>query len=94
MFELGANEKIMHFDIGAYAVKKGIDCIVCAGKLAKEYVAGALAIDGGHNVLYYENTDQAIELIGTIVKDGDSILVKASHAMGFERIVKVLEDCK
>ena len=94
MFELGANEKIMHFDIGAYAVKKGIDCIVCAGKLAKEYVAGALAIDGGHNVLYYESTEQAIELIGTIVKDGDSILVKASHAMGFERIVKVLEDCK
>lgn len=94
MFELGVNEKIMHFDIGAYAVKKGIDCIVCAGKLAKEYVAGALAIDGGHNVLYYENTDQVIELIGTIVKDGDSILVKASHAMGFERIVKVLEDCK
>ena len=62
--------------------------------MQRNMLAGALAIDGGHNVLYYENTDQAIELIGTIVKDGDSILVKASHAMGFERIVKVLEDCK
>lgn len=92
MFELGPNEKIMHFDIGAYAVQKGIDCIVCAGRLAKQYVAGALAIDENHNVMYYENTDKAIEALGNIVKEGSSILVKASHAMGFERIVSTLED--
>lgn len=92
MFELGANEKIMHFDIGAYAVQRGIDCIVCAGELAKQYVAGALAIDENHNIMYYENTDKAIAMLGNIVKEGSSILVKASHAMGFERIVSALED--
>ncbi len=92
MFELGANEKIMHFDIGAYAVQKGIDCIVCAGSLAKQYVAGALAIDENHNVMYYENTDKAVEMLGNIVKDGSSILVKASHAMKFEKITSALEN--
>lgn len=92
MFELGANEKIMHFDIGAYAVQKGIDCIICAGTLARQYVAGALAKDENHNVLYYENTEQLLKMLGSIVKEGSQILVKASHAMGFERVVKSLED--
>ncbi|HBA97055.1 MAG TPA: UDP-N-acetylmuramoylalanyl-D-glutamyl-2, 6-diaminopimelate--D-alanyl-D-alanine ligase, partial [Lachnospiraceae bacterium] len=90
MFELGTNEKMLHYDIGAYAVKKDIDCIVCAGTLAKQYVAGALAIDGNHNVLYYENTEKALDMIKSIVKKGDSILIKASHAMEFEKIVAVL----
>lgn len=90
MLELGADEKIMHFDIGAYAVQKGIDCIVCAGSLAKQYVKGALAIDENHNVMYYENTDKVVEMLGNIVEDGSSILVKASHAMGFEKIVNAL----
>lgn len=92
MFELGANEKIMHFDIGAYAVQKGIDCIICAGTLARQYVAGALAKDENHNVLYYEDTEQLLKMLGSIVKEGSQILVKASHAMGFERVVKSLED--
>lgn len=92
MFELGANEKIMHFDIGAYAVQKGIDCIICTGTLARQYVAGALAKDENHNVLYYENTEQLLKMLGSIVKEGSQILVKASHAMGFERVVKSLED--
>ena len=90
MLELGAYEKKMHFDIGEYAVQKGIDCIVCAGSLAKQNVKGALAIDENHNVMYYENTDKVVEMLGNIVEDGSSILVKASHAMGFEKIVNAL----
>lgn len=91
MFELGTDEKMLHYDIGAYAVKKGIDCIVCIGGLAKKYAEGALAIDNEHNVLYYETTDKAIKMFPDIVKKGDSVLVKASHAMGFEKIVAYLE---
>lgn len=91
MFELGAKEKMMHYDIGAYAVRKGIDCIICAGELAKQYVMGALAIDENHNVLYYENTERAAEMVKSIVKKGDYILVKASHAMDFEKIVTALK---
>lgn len=90
MFELGTNEKILHYDIGAYAVRKGIDCIVCVGEIAKQYVAGALAIDENHNVLYYENTEKALDMIKSVVKEGDSILVKASHAMEFGKIVDCL----
>lgn len=91
MFELGTNEKMMHYNIGAYAAEKGIDCIICIGKLAKQYVVGALAIDENHNVIYYENTQKAISMLKSIIKEDDSILVKASHAMEFEKIVSVLQ---
>ena len=33
----------MHHEVGEYAAKKGIDCIICAGELAKEYYDGAKA---------------------------------------------------
>jgi len=92
MFELGAGEDIMHYDIGSYAVKSGTDCIACAGKLAKHYVDGAMSADKNHNILYYKDTDHLLEMIGNIVKPGDCILVKASHAMGFEKVVAVLEN--
>ncbi len=92
MFELGSNEKIMHFDIGAYAVQKGIDCIICAGTLAKQYADGALAINKEHNVLYYKNTEELLKMLKSIVKDGSSVLVKASHAMGFNKVIESLEN--
>lgn len=91
MFELGTNEKMLHYDIGTYAVNSGIDCIICVGELAKQYVMGALATDENHNVLYYEDTQKAVEMVKSLVKKGDSILVKASHAMEFEKIVAVLK---
>lgn len=91
MFELGTGEKMLHYDIGTYAVNSGIDCIICVGELAKQYVMGALATDENHNVLYYEDTKKAVEMVKSIVKEGDSILVKASHAMEFEKIVATLK---
>ena len=43
MFELGSDERKLHYEVGEYAADKGIDCIVCAGELAKEYYDGAKA---------------------------------------------------
>lgn len=91
MFELGVNEKMLHYDIGTYAVNAGIDCLICVGELAKQYVMGALATNENHNILYYEDTKKAVNMVESIVKNGDSILVKASHAMEFEKIVAILQ---
>ena len=43
-----------------------------------------------HKLLYYETTDELIEALPTIVKEDHTILVKASHGMGFEKVVKAL----
>lgn len=52
MFELGSDERKLHYEVGEYAADKGIDCIVCAGELAKEYYDGAKAA-GKTEGLYY-----------------------------------------
>ena len=91
MFELGADERKMHYEVGEYAAKKGIDCIICAGELAKEYYDGAKAAGKKENLYYFPSRDEAIENLKDIVKANDAILVKASHGMKFEKIVEVLK---
>ena len=92
MFELGSDEKDMHYDIGRYAVQKKIDCIICIGELAKEYEKGAKVAGKDDDVYYFEDRDEAIIKLHEILQKSDSILVKASHGMHFEKIVDILKD--
>ena len=41
MFELGEHENEMHGEVGAYAAQKGIDVIVCVGKLSSHMYEAA-----------------------------------------------------
>ena len=92
MFELGTEEKEMHYDIGKYAAIKEIDCIICIGKLAKQYADGAKDAGKAEGVYYFEDRDSAIKEIPSILQKSDSILVKASHGMHFEKIVDILKN--
>ncbi|HKL98678.1 MAG TPA: UDP-N-acetylmuramoyl-tripeptide--D-alanyl-D-alanine ligase, partial [Mobilitalea sp.] len=90
MFELGINEKALHKEIGIYATKRKLEVLVCVGKLSSNMYDGA--VEAGHpNLLYYETREELIKALPTILKDNDTILVKASHGMGFENVVKALQ---
>lgn len=96
MFELGENEKEMHERVGAYAVAKGIDVILCVGRLAENIYEGALkkARETGisaENIYYFQEKKDFFERADILCK-GDTILVKASHGMAFDEIVRVLEE--
>ena len=41
-------------------------------------------------LLYFETRDALLEALPSIIKEDDTILVKASNSMGFEIIVKAL----
>ena len=50
MGELGTEEKRLHYEVGAYAARAGIDLLFCVGTLSREMERGAretLAQDGG-----------------------------------------------
>lgn len=89
MFELGNTEKVLHKEVGAYAAAANVDVLVCVGKLSSNMYDGAADIFKG-KLLYFETTDELIEALPTIVKEDHTILVKASHGMGFETVVKAL----
>lgn len=91
MFELGDNELELHYNTGAYAAEKGIDVICFTGQLSKEAYRGAKALSKASNLLYFETKDELLSQLSDIIKDGDTILVKASNGMRFAEVVETLK---
>ncbi|MCH5297541.1 MAG: UDP-N-acetylmuramoyl-tripeptide--D-alanyl-D-alanine ligase [Ruminococcus sp.] len=85
MKELGANELAFHKETGNYAKQKGVDLVIAIGPLAKELAKGA-------NGIWYDTIGNAEKMIRTLVHNGDTVLVKASHSMNFEEVVKILKE--
>jgi UDP-N-acetylmuramoyl-tripeptide--D-alanyl-D-alanine ligase len=98
MGELGIDEEKLHKDVGEYAVSSGVDLLVCVGKLSRNMSEGAKAIlEKGNDslihhpeVLYFETRDALIDALPDILKNDDTVLVKASHFMGFEHVVSAI----
>ena len=91
MFELGTEEKQMHYDVGVHAAGRGIEQIIAIGQLAQEYVKGAKAA-GKEDVLYFETLDEGLAQLERVIQKGDAVMVKASHAMHFEKVVEKLKE--
>lgn len=92
MFELGEDEKELHRQVGAHASEKGIDLVICIGKLSKETAEGAAEYDAKNQVIHFgSKTDFFADMKDLLQKD-DTILVKASHGMEFPEIVKRLQE--
>lgn len=94
MFELGDNEEEMHYEVGTYAAEHQIDLLICIGKLAKSVYEGALSIaaEPAQSVYYFQTKEDAMQVLPELLKEGDSVLVKASHGMHFEKIVEFLKE--
>lgn len=89
MFELGADEAALHREVGIYAAEKDIDVIICVGQLCKNMYRGAESVENsGTELYYYEDKTALLADIHTLIHDGDIVLVKASHGMHFEEIIK------
>ena len=88
MLELGPRTEELHHGVGEYAAKAGVDLVIGCGPLSRAIADGAKA--AGSDVLYYEDKARLIAALGDILRPGDCVLVKASHSMAFEEIVKRL----
>ncbi len=90
MGELGADEKQLHSSVGEHFAGKGIDELFCAGTLSRSLAEAVEACSPETNVHYFETREDLSRALAPYVREGDSILVKASHFMGFSEIVKQL----
>lgn len=92
MGELGANEVALHQEVGEHAATCGIDMCICVGALSKHMSEAAKKISPEFPVYYEESRESLLAHLKDYIKDGDTILVKASHFMKFEEVVKALEE--
>ena len=91
MFELGEKEKELHYQIGAYAVKKA-DILFCIGTLSFHMYEGAQNHkDKATEIFYLEEKEKLYHYLEKIKKRGDTFLIKASHGMGFSEIISWME---
>ena len=85
MKELGSEELALHYNTGKYAREKGVDLVLCVGELSEELAKGA---DG----LWYESIEALCKDLPKLLRGGDTVLVKASHSMQFEKITEFLKE--
>ena len=92
MFELGADEKKLHYGVGAYLGEKMIDTAFLVGTLSENMYQGLKDSNKNMECYYYNTVEDLLMFLDLMVKQGDTILVKASHAMHFERIAERLRE--
>ncbi len=93
MFELGEEENELHASIGRYAAAAEPDLLVFVGELSgNSLVAAEKMLKKKETLFYFSTREELEEKLPELLKEGDTILVKASHGMHFEKIVEKIKN--
>jgi UDP-N-acetylmuramoyl-tripeptide--D-alanyl-D-alanine ligase len=87
MLELGPEAPRLHREIGAHAAERGVELLITVGPLAAEMGRGFAG--ESHSVA---DAQAAAELLGGLLRAGDTVLVKGSRAVGLERVLTSLRE--
>ena len=88
MFELGTEEQAAHRALGMYAADR-CDWLIAVGERSRDTVESAR--EAGHaQACWVAEADQAADILFHSLEPGDTLLVKASHAMHLETVVERL----
>jgi UDP-N-acetylmuramoyl-tripeptide--D-alanyl-D-alanine ligase len=85
MLELGPTEDELHAELGAHAISSGVDLLVTVGPRAR-----AISTSFEGEVRSVDDASAAAELVPTLVRPGDLVLVKGSRAVGLELVCRAL----
>lgn len=94
MRELGAYSAELHRGIGQRAAQAGTDVLVTIGKEAENIADGALSAgmksEDIIRIKDYSDAQCAANIIKGIIREGDTVLIKASRALSLERVSNLL----
>lgn len=89
MLELGSYEKQGHREVGTLCGALKIDRVLAIGTAAKEiYDALPPTVEG----YYLPSSEESLDLLMQLVAPGDTVLFKASNAMGFQALANGLKE--
>ncbi|RMG46856.1 MAG: UDP-N-acetylmuramoyl-tripeptide--D-alanyl-D-alanine ligase [Acidobacteria bacterium] len=93
MRELGRRAPELHRSIGRAAAAAGLGLLVAVGEHSGDLADGARA-GGLAEVRCYPTTESLLPEIGRLIADGDTVLLKASRALRFERLRDALAEAR
>lgn len=88
MLELGELEDELHRRAGEAVSRSDLDLVITVGERSK--VIAELARMAGKSALQFQSIEEAADRICDLIEPGDAILLKASRAMGFERLLEAI----
>jgi UDP-N-acetylmuramoyl-tripeptide--D-alanyl-D-alanine ligase len=91
MFELGEESDTLHREIGEFAAKCGIDCLICCGQKAEFIFKGLISTGSEIEAWHFPLKAALLSALPRLIRPGDNVLVKASHGMHFEELAQALE---
>ncbi len=95
MGELGKEEAALHGEVGTFAGNSGIDLLICVGELCTHMAQAAsdAAQTAGNplQVIHLKSLEELLEELPELLCEGDTVLIKASHFMHFEKVVDALQ---
>ena len=86
MYELGEDSALLHQEVGRTAARDA-DLVIAVGELAQDIQRGA-----GKDTPWFPTVEEAIAALDSLIRTGDTVLVKASNAMKLSRIVQALPE--
>jgi len=90
MMELGDFAPDRHRDIGERLAATGADAVFWLGDFGASVKEGFERAGGSAPVALYESFEKLARDVGDYVRSGDAVLVKASRAMGLDRLTAQL----
>ena len=91
MLELGRDTQQMHRDVGRFLASLNLSRLIVCGTLGRDIAEGAREAGmSGSAIVDVPDAAAAAELLRTLVRQGDVVLVKASRGMKMEQVVHVL----
>ncbi len=93
MLELGTISETAHRDVGKLVPGFKADCLITVGERARLIAEGAAGAGmDERNIYSFENNEAACKELGSILKENDTILLKASRSMRLEEIAAFIEN--
>lgn len=91
MKELGEHEAALHEEVGTYAASLNIDGVICVGDLMNHLANAVQSANPDMYVKHFDTLDELLSQLPALTQKGDTLLIKASHSMNFDKIVKALQ---
>jgi UDP-N-acetylmuramoyl-tripeptide--D-alanyl-D-alanine ligase len=93
MLELGEKSDEFHAYFGRYVSKKPVDVLLTFGAYSRQTADHARRCGMNADcVVHFDDCAELLKHLGSLIKQGDILLVKGSRSMQMERVVKFLKE--
>jgi UDP-N-acetylmuramoyl-tripeptide--D-alanyl-D-alanine ligase len=89
MAELGPEAPGFHEELGREVARQRVEALLAVGELSRGYLDGAVGVP---LTRWAPDAEAAAGLAAELVEPGDCVLVKASRAVGLERVAGALHE--